>query len=275
MRKSILYSQNFLINKSLVSKLIGNSSIVKEDVVYEIGAGTGIITDELIKKCQKVVAFELENNLYQKLNSKYKNEKRIKLFNKNFLDYSLPVEIYKVFSNIPFNITSDIIKKLTLSENCPIDAFLVVQKEAAYKFIGKPFIKGNSQIAILIKPWFNLEIIHNFNKSDFLPKPNIDIVLLRIVKKDKPDIEYKQKNLYQDFVSYTFNQFKPNRKPSEIDYNNWISLFNEFAKLSSNKKLKINGFYKKLLKQQSKLSKIHRTRNDKDWRKKEVPNIVN
>lgn len=268
MRKSILYSQNFLKDKNLVSKLVDNSSITEDDTVYEIGAGKGIITNELISRCKKVIAFEIDDNLYQKLKFKYENEDKLKLFNKNFLDYFLPNKIYKVFSNIPFNITSDIIKKLTLTENSPINAYLVIQKEAAYKFIGKPFIKNNNQIAILIKPWFDLKIIYSFNKSDFFPRPNIDIVLLKITKKDKPDVEYKYRNQYQDFISYSFNQFKQNRKPSEIDYENWVKLFYEFIKLPNNKKYKVNGFYNKLLKEQSKLSKINRTRNDKDWRKK-------
>ena len=268
MRKSILYSQNFLVNKQLINKLVNNSSITEEDIVYEIGAGTGIITDELVKRCKKVVAFEIDNNLYQKLKVKYKNEDKLNLINKNFLDSLLPNEVYKVFSNIPFNITADIIKKLTLSDTSPIDTYLIVQKEAAFKFIGKPISIINSQVAILIKPWFDLKIIYSFNKSDFSPKPGVNIVLLRIVKKDKPDIDYKQKSQYQDFISYSFNQYKPNKKPGEIEYKTWIKLFNEFVKLPDNKKSKVNGLYEKLIKQQSKLSKIHRTRNDKDWRKK-------
>lgn len=73
MRKRIAYSQNFLWNKGLVAALVSNSSLKEDDIVYEIGAGQGIITEALVKRCKKVVAFEIDENLYRKLNERFKN----------------------------------------------------------------------------------------------------------------------------------------------------------------------------------------------------------
>jgi len=273
---------------------VENSSVNKKDVVFEIGAGTGVITEELVNQSKSVTAFEFDKNLYRKLSLKFKGEKNLKLINKDFLAYSLPSGSYKVFSNIPFNLTSAIIKKLIFGENSPADSYLIVQKEAAIRFVGKPYSKQNSQVAVLGKPWFEFNIIHRFNRADFSPRPSVDTVLLRIEKRGQPHLEHRLKEQYQDFVVYVFSQFKPNiveglsplfnrkpilqiidrlsistnTKPSELEYKGWLDIFEEFQKLSAIKKSKIKGSYEKLLNQQSKIKIIHRTRNDKNWKEK-------
>lgn len=111
MRKRILYSQNFLKDRGLISKLINKSLLDKEDIVYEIGAGEGIITEQLLKYCKKVVAFEIDKNLYNKLKNKYSIFSNLELCFGNFLEYSLPDFDYKLFSNIPFRITAEEIEE--------------------------------------------------------------------------------------------------------------------------------------------------------------------
>ena len=127
MRKRIAYSQNFLKSKALVSGLIEKSLITKNDVVYEIGAGQGIITEKLLKAAKKVIAFEIDENLFNKLLTRFKNETKLELKKGDFQKYPLPTNPYKVFSNIPFNITSAVINRLTQTNNPPQDSFLIIQ----------------------------------------------------------------------------------------------------------------------------------------------------
>ena len=293
MRKRIKYSQNFLRDSNLVRELLSKTSISSNDIVYEIGAGSGIITQELHKKVKRVIAFELDRNLYDKLIKRFQGNKSLELKLIDFLSYKLPNYPYKVFSNIPFNITSGIIKKLIFSDNPPEDCYLFVQYEAARKFAGKPIDSKNSQIAVILNPWFEFRIIHKFNSSDFFPKPNVEIILLEIKKRHKSLVDNKNKQKYEDFVTYTFNQFRPNiteglsgvigkqdliklakqsafsttSKPSELNFRDWYSLFNIFNSLSKNKQKLIMGSFAKQLEQQEKIEKIHRTRNDKNWKR--------
>jgi len=293
MRKRISYSQNFLENRDLVSYLVGKSSISKEDTVFDIGAGQGIITEELLRRAKRVAAFEIDPDLFNKLSQRFQNEKSLELIRGNFLTCKLPSQPYKVFSNIPFNLTAEIIKKLAQTQNPPEDTYLIVQNEAANKFAGKPIDNKNSQMAILLKPRFDFEIFHQFKVVDFFPRPSVDIIMLRIKKKDKPLVGYKQESLYEDFVTYAFNQFKPDiteglskvfgkgtiiklagklgfppsSKPSELDIEDWIGLFNAFTQLNGKYQSIVRGSYANLLSQQGKLEKIHRTRTDKSWKK--------
>ncbi|RJR28583.1 23S ribosomal RNA methyltransferase Erm [Candidatus Microgenomates bacterium] len=293
MRTRVKYSQNFLQNQSLVKSLVEKSSISRADIVYEIGAGQGVVTTELLKKAKRVVAFELDRNLFNKLQQRFKGEKRLKLILGNFLSGTLPESTYKVFSNIPFNLTSAIIKKLTLNDDSPEDAYLIVQKEAATRFAGKPMGGTNSQLAILLCPWFHLSLAYKFKRRDFFPRPNVDVVLLRITKKDASLVDPAQKAMYGDFVVFSFSQtepniseglsgvlgkeavekvakitgFNPKSKPSELNFEDWIELFRLFITIPKNKQDIVKGSFYKQLKRQENIEKVQRTRLDKNWKK--------
>lgn len=294
MRKRIKYSQNFLKSKKLISDLIEKSSIGKEDVVFEIGAGQGIITQELADHCKKVIAFEIDQNLHQKLKERFKTRpNKIDLRLGDFLDCQLPSYKYKVFSNIPFNITADVVKKLVFSKNPPLDTYVIVQKEAAKKFAGRPLDDKNNLMSVLIKARFKMKIFHEFKRSDFSPKPGVDTLMLRIELLDKPLVAEKKISLFNDLVAYAYSQFRPNileglsgvvdrqqikqvakeanfsisSKPSQLKIEHWVALFEMFLRRPNKTgRNKVSGSFKKLQRQQSKLQKIRRTRLDKTWR---------
>lgn len=293
MRKRIAYSQNFLKDEGLVADLVGKSSITKEDTVYEIGSGAGIITKGLLRRANRVVVFEIDQNLFSKISKRFKGNKSLELRNVNFLNFKIPDQQYKVFSNIPFNITADVIKKLTQASNPPEDAYLIVQEEAAKKFTGRPLDTKNSQMAVLLKPWFSFELFHKFKKDDFFPRPNVEIVMVKISKRSNPFIEPNLKEDWEDLITYAFNQFKPNivegltkvfgkqqirelilrlgfspnAKPGELEIENWLRLFGAFRKIQPQYQNIVKGSYLKLISQQKGLEKIHRSRTDKNWRK--------
>lgn len=269
MRNRINRSQNFLVNNRIIENLIGIAGLNKNDSVIEIGAGKGIITKGLIDKAGEVIAYENDPYFFEKLSEKFQNEKHLKLKQEDFLTSDLPTNPYKIFSNIPFSITSAIIKKLTLTENPPEDTFLIIQKEAAMKFAGKPLDEVNSQQSVILNPWFEFKVVYEFKPTDFFPTPNVDIVLIEIKKREQPLVQ--DKDLYRDFVTHSFNRPKKstlskNSRPSELDFNTWITLFHQFLGLPEKNKNVIRGSFIKQLKEQQSIEKIHRTRIDKNWR---------
>ncbi len=110
-----------------------------------------------------------------------------------------------MFSNIPFNITSEIIRKLLYAKTPPIDSYLVMQEEAASKFSGTP---KETEFSVLVKPWFVLTIIRKFRRTDFEPVPSVDVVLLNIKKRDKPLISRDNTANYRKFVKLGFEAWK-------------------------------------------------------------------
>ena len=181
---NIEYSQNFLNSKELVRELIEKANIQKNDYIIEIGPGKGIITDVLSEYAKKTTAIEFDKKLYDQL-VKENRKDNVEYVYSDFLKYKLPTrEDYKVFSNIPFQITADIIRKLTERWSSPKEIFLIVQKEAAKKYCGIPQQKYEGLRASILKSRYKIKIMYEFKKSDFSPRPHVDTVLLYMKKKE-------------------------------------------------------------------------------------------
>jgi 23S rRNA (adenine-N6)-dimethyltransferase len=191
-------SQNFLTSAVTINTILKRTSITKNDHVLEIGPGKGHITRALANRCSRVTAVELDARLYQVLQQRFDGVNGVKLVHMDFLKYKLPSGgCYKVFSNIPFNHTTDILRKLTESANPPEEIWLVTEKGAAKRFCGKP---AENTRSLMLKPYYDMEIAYYFKREDFHPLPGVDIVLLHLKKKPSPDISKCQAAAYRRFV---------------------------------------------------------------------------
>ncbi len=274
----IKYSQNFYTNKTNLQRLINLCGINSNDIVLDIGAGSGIITEELSKYAKKVIAYELDQKYYKKVKENFSDFPNVQLINEDFLSTSLPQEDFKVFSNIPFSITTDIINKITNVESNLVEAFLFAQKESGERFVGRP---KNTQISAILYFMYDISIIEEFKKEDFEPVPNVDIVLLNLKSKSFNKHDYE---LYRDFIIYVFNQINSSvldtykklftykqlkyiskyitennySKPTDIPSDYYLQVFQKF-KLNGNKYInRVKGYY--LKHHHSKREKVHRTR---------------
>lgn len=106
-------SQNFLTSRAGIRRLIGLADIGSSDHVLEIGPGKGHITRELLPRCGRLTAVELDPRLWAGLRERFEGEDKLELIKGDFLKYPLPKGPYKVFANLPFSGTSAILKKLT------------------------------------------------------------------------------------------------------------------------------------------------------------------
>jgi 23S rRNA (adenine-N6)-dimethyltransferase len=158
----------------------------------------------------------------------------VRIHCEDILRYNLPNTAYKVFSNIPYHITADIIYKLLYYSNPPTETYLIVQREAAEKFSGDP---TTTQFSVLAYPLFSFEVLWYFNKSDFYPPSAVDSVLLKISKRLTPLIEVKERLLFESFIKYAFHRWKSNLKLSLKT----IFTFKQWKKLSHNNNFSVNA----------------------------------
>lgn len=195
--KSLSVSQNFLTSAATIRRILRRTSITERDHVVEIGAGKGHITRELVRVCRSVEAYELDGTLYRQLRERLGGEEHLSLRHQDFLNVRLPRIPYKVFSNIPFSITSRIVKKLTTARPLPQDCWLVMEKGAAKRFMGTP---RETAASLGIKPFFDAEVVWHFSRRDFHPAPSVDVVLLHLHKKEEFDIKVSQRAAFARFV---------------------------------------------------------------------------
>jgi 23S rRNA (adenine-N6)-dimethyltransferase len=208
MKRHISHSQNFLHNTQLVKTLLNNPqiNIKPTDLVLEIGAGKGIISTELNKRINangKLILIEIDDHLTYILQDRFGESNNIEIINKDFIDYRLPSKPFKVISNLPFNFTSDILRKLLVYENFMQTAYLIMQKKAAARWGGSQIIsrEGESLQSLLKYPFYKMEIIYEFSRKDFKPKSNVQCVLIKIQKRVNPLISAQNHQLYTDFVA--------------------------------------------------------------------------
>lgn len=237
-------SQNFLTNRATIKRLLSRTTLGENDHVIEIGPGKGHTTGMLARLCRKVSAVEIDARLYGTLLDKFGGAGNVKLYRGDFLDWKLPSSgAYKVFANIPFSRTTAIVRKLTECGNPPREAWLTMEKGAAKRFLGSP---RESLRSLMLKPGFEMEIAYHFLREDFHPKPGVDVVLLHLKKKRKPDIEPSLRRAYERFLSGAFcgrpdalrRMFTKKQlaralgeaglrvaTPGEILYTQWLCLF--------------------------------------------------
>jgi 23S rRNA (adenine-N6)-dimethyltransferase len=249
--KQISLAQNFLRSSKFVRSLLDTSSIESCDIVYEIGPGRGIITAELARIARKVIAIEKDPILVGQLCKRFQDVDNVEIIASDFLRCHIPNREYKIFANIPYSITADIVRKILYAPPVPSEAYLVMQKEAAEKFSGSP---SETQFSILAKPLFNLQIIRELRRTDFEPVPNVDSVLLHIKKRHSSLVREEDTFLYRNFVHYGFGRWKNNLKlifktiftyqqwkrlskdlhfpldatPSKLTFEQWLGLFECF-----------------------------------------------
>jgi len=279
----VSHSQNFISDPNIVKRLIKQSSISNSDVVFDIGAGKGIITKQLAPRCKKVIAVEVDDSLYAKLTRVAQADNTV-LLNCDFLTVPLPRLKYKVFANIPFNYTSRIMSKLYFQANPPESAYLVMQKEAANMYLGYP---RETQKSLLLKPFFSIEVFHIFRAIDFKPVPSVEAVMLEINRLQNPHLNRTVLQSYFDFVVYGTTRYKTTLKKSlakifthkqfkrlakhlgftldakflDITYLQWIGLYNYFEHgVIDKKKGLVLGSYRRQLMAQRRLKKIYRKR---------------
>lgn len=193
--------QHFTVDTILIKDAIHLADIQKDDVVLDIGAGSGFLTVHLIKHSENVIAIENDHRLVWKLQSRFKKNKNVIIAGIDYRKFLVPQQKFKVVSNIPYGITSEILKSLMydnfelFSQGC-----LIVQLERAQKLVTQKYF---NPYLIFYHNFFKLELIYEINPTSFMPPPTVKSALLKITKKrciEKIGVEQKEK--YFDFLHF-------------------------------------------------------------------------
>lgn len=194
-------SQNFITSGALIQRLLRLTDIHQNDTVIEIGTGKGHLTEALCRKSGHVYSVELDRKLYEGAKLKLAEYSNLHLIHGDFLKYSLPAKgDYKVFSNIPYCITTQILERLTGAPNPPKDIWLVMEKGAAKRFTGAG--KETKQSLLLRVNW-NMRILYHFRREDFHPMPSVDSVLVHFSRKAAPDLSKRDLEKFGYFIEHS------------------------------------------------------------------------
>lgn len=194
-----ILGQNFLIHKPTLHNIVKSANLTNDDVVLEIGPGLGTLTKELAENAKKVIAIEKDKamvTILQETLNDYQNIAIIQADILKFNDYQLftrqsfaeqnlggRATNYKLVANIPYYLTSPLIRKFLESENKPEEIILMIQKEVAQRICANP--PNMSLLAVSVQCYAKAKILSYVSRHCFWPAPKIDSAIIKITPNRK------------------------------------------------------------------------------------------
>lgn len=174
--------QHFTIDKALIANAIRVANLSPDDTVLDIGAGKASFTVPLAQYCKNVIAIENDSALLEILRKKFSKSAGVSVVAKDFREYTLPQKRFKVVSNIPYRITSEILKSLLFTNmECCRGGVLIMQLQTAQQLVSERLF---DPYKIYYRTFFELRLLYEVPPESFLPPPTVWSALLRIRKKD-------------------------------------------------------------------------------------------
>ena len=200
--------QNFLVTESVFDKILGAADLKPDDMIIEVGPGTGFLTEKLIEKAKRVIAVEYDGGMVRLLKERFRDEKNLEIIHSDILkfwiqDSGVRNQQYKVVANIPYYITSPLIKLFLQSDCRPTLMVILVQKEVAEKICG---LSGKGVITLETQLFGEPKIIATVPPGSFWPEPSVDSAILQIKVYPKPLVPEKDTEAFIRLIKFGFNQ---------------------------------------------------------------------
>ncbi|MDD3391929.1 MAG: 16S rRNA (adenine(1518)-N(6)/adenine(1519)-N(6))-dimethyltransferase RsmA [Bacilli bacterium] len=218
------FGQNFIIDDNIIQSIVNKTDIDKETLVIEIGPGAGSLTAALGYQAKRVIAYEIDETLKEILNEQLSGYDNIDIIYTDFLRTNLKETLKNyeysklyVVANLPYYITTPIILKL-IEEDIAVDKIVVmVQKEVGDRFKAKIGTKDYSSLTVYLNYYFDIKKIMDVSKNVFVPKPNVDSIVVEFVKKNN-QLLLKNDDLFFKLVRDSFKQKRKTIKNNLKDY---------------------------------------------------------
>ena len=205
--------QNFLINDEVIEKIVDAANVQKEDLIIEIGPGSGTLTAKLLERAKKVIAIELDNRMISILNDRFSLYNNFEIINEDVLKVDLNevinkenIENVKIVANLPYYITTPIIMKL-LEDKLNIESITVmVQKEVAKRLTAEPGDKLSGAITYAVNYYCEPEEVVIVQNSSFIPEPEVESEVINLKIRKDPPVIVKNEELFFKLIKASFMQ---------------------------------------------------------------------
>lgn len=248
------FGQNFLNDRSIINNITSSINPTEDDLIIEIGPGSGALTKKLVKYSSNLICYEVDKDLENTLNQ-IKNDKTRIIFD-DFLKRDIQNDISKInyknlyiIGNLPYYITTPIILSIIESRVGVKEMVFMVQKEVAERFSAKPGTKEYGSISVLLNYYFDIKKLFDVSRNKFYPVPNVDSSVIKLVKKDnilpvdfekfnklvKDSFQYKRKNIRNNLKAYDLNKvegvltkygYSLSSRSEELSYEIFVELAN-------------------------------------------------
>ncbi len=194
--------QNFTVDSDILQRLVSFASLTKDDVVLEVGAGFGFLTQLLSRECKKVIAVEVDPRLVNFLRKQLHSLRNVDLIEGDILKVSIP-PFNKVVSAPPYSISSPLLFRLL--ENKFDWAVLILQKEFAERLAASVGSKDYGRLTVTIYYRADVELLDYVPRNMFYPPPDVDSMMVRL-KPRAPPFQVDDEKMFFEVVRALFTQ---------------------------------------------------------------------
>lgn len=207
--------QNFLIDTNILKRIVDHAELTEHSAAIEIGPGIGALTEQLARRSNKVVAFEIDQRLLPILKETLAPYPNTTIIHEDILKADVKAMVEKelhdiddimVVANLPYYVTTPIIMKL-LEEKLPIRGIVcMLQKEVADRISARPGTKDYGSLSIAIQYYTEAETVMIVPKTVFVPQPNVDSAVIRLTRREKPAVSVKSEDFFFKLIKASFAQ---------------------------------------------------------------------
>lgn len=199
------FGQNFLTDTNILQKIVDTAEIDENVNVIEIGPGIGALTEFLAENAAEVMTFEIDERLVPILADTLRDFDNVRVVNEDILKSDLQARIkefanpnlpIKVVANLPYYITTPILMHL-IESGIPFSEFVVMmQREVADRISAQPNSKSYGSLSIAVQYYMTAKVAFIVPRTVFVPAPNVDSAILKMVRRDQPAVEVKDESLF-------------------------------------------------------------------------------
>lgn len=200
--------QNFLVERGILDVLVRAADLQPEDNILEIGAGLGVLTEELLATVSSVYAVELDKRLFQHLSKEHGEHPKLTLIQDDALNLDIPAllgtGINKVVANLPYSVGSRLVVDIVQASSAPARIVTMLQLEVAERLAAKPGTKEYNAISIWSQYRYDVSVAHVVSPKCFWPRPEVTSAIVKFVKLDAPRAECNDESLLFEITKLAF-----------------------------------------------------------------------
>jgi len=204
--------QSFLIDINVINIIANAANISQEDIVVEIGAGIGVLTENIAQKAKRVIAVEIDRNLVEVLKDKLGVYDNVEVHSGDILkfDFNSILETHsskiKIIGNVPYNISSPLIFRLLSFRPVISDFMLMLQKEIVQRLVSAPNNKIYGVPSVILQMFASAEKIFDVPSTCFYPQPKVESAIIKGAFREKPLVHLQDEIFFTGLVKAAFAQ---------------------------------------------------------------------
>lgn len=223
-------SQHFLKNENYIKALVEAGEIEENNTILEIGPGTGTITSEILEKeLDKLIAVEKNAKLSQHLKQRFEdqiNEEKLEVVRKDILNYQIPSEVDRCISNVPFQLSSEILEKLGKKQ---IQSSLILQEELGNRITADPGESDYSHLSVMTQYYFLPVKLQKVHSTAYYPEPEVETTIIKLYPNKERHNVQNQANFFK-LSKALFTHKRKKTRNAFVDARNMLNVSKDKAK---------------------------------------------